>query len=404
MAVRILDGSGNVLTSTGGALDLNLKTSGITLPVSFAGSVPVTGTFWQATQPVSLASTTITGSVAVTGSFYPYSLGQQLAANSVPMVLTAAQITTLTPPAAITGFALETGGNLATIVTNTNKIPSLGQALAASSVPVVLTSAQLTTLTPPAVFNGVVTNAGTFAVQAACSGTVAFSNTTIAVTNTGTFAVQAAATLNAETTKVIGVVRTADGSGNLLTSTTNALDVNIKTGSIANTSFIATQATAANLNALVTPAGSTFWQASPTSSANTVTNPFFNAITDGTNGKVAVKAASTASVATDIALVVTQPGSTTAGACANTVVNSTSASVLSANTARREVTIVNTDVVVVYLGFGQTPTATTYHIALSPCATAHDGTGGTYTSDIWKGAINAIVTSTSGHIAITELT
>lgn len=59
------------------------------------------------------------------------------------------------------------------------------------------------------------------------------------------------ATLNAETTKVIGVVRNADGSGNLLTSTTNALDVNLKSGSIANTSFIATQATAANLNATV---------------------------------------------------------------------------------------------------------------------------------------------------------
>lgn len=57
--------------------------------------------------------------------------------------------------------------------------------------------------------------------------------------------------LTAETTKVIGVVRNADGSGNLLTSTANALDINIKSGSIANTSFAATQATAANLNATV---------------------------------------------------------------------------------------------------------------------------------------------------------
>lgn len=38
-----------------------------------------------------------------------------------------------------------------------------------------------------------------------------------------------AATLSAETTKVIGVTRTADGAGNLLTSTGNALDVNLKT-------------------------------------------------------------------------------------------------------------------------------------------------------------------------------
>lgn len=42
-------------------------------------------------------------------------LGQALAAASSPIVLTAAQMTTLTPPAAITNFANETGGNLATI-------------------------------------------------------------------------------------------------------------------------------------------------------------------------------------------------------------------------------------------------------------------------------------------------
>jgi len=59
------------------------------------------------------------------------------------------------------------------------------------------------------------------------------------------------ATLSAETTKVIGTVRTADGSGNLLTSTTNALDVNIKSGSIANTSFTVTQATGTNLHTVV---------------------------------------------------------------------------------------------------------------------------------------------------------
>ena len=69
------------------------------------------------------------------------------------------------------------------------------------------------------------------------------------VSNAGTFAVQA--TLSAETTKVIGVVRNADGSGNLLTSTSNALDINIKSGSIANTTFTATQATGTNLHTVV---------------------------------------------------------------------------------------------------------------------------------------------------------
>ena len=41
--------------------------------------------------------------------------GQAAASASMPVVLPAAQVSTLTPPAAITGFALETGGNLATL-------------------------------------------------------------------------------------------------------------------------------------------------------------------------------------------------------------------------------------------------------------------------------------------------
>jgi len=58
-------------------------------------------------------------------------LGQALAAASVPVILPSATISTLTPPAAITNYANETGGNLAaakadldTIVANTNNIPS----------------------------------------------------------------------------------------------------------------------------------------------------------------------------------------------------------------------------------------------------------------------------------------
>lgn len=129
----------------------------------------------------------------------------------------------------------------------------------------------------------------------------------------------------------------------------------------------------------------------------------FGKVTDGTN-TAAVKAASVAALATDPALVVTTNGSTTAGAPANTAVTSTSSVILAANTARREVMITNTDVVAVYIAFGQTPTATAYHVVLRPCAVAHDGSGGTFVSDIFKGAINAIVASTGGHVSIVELT
>ena len=97
--------------------------------------------------------------------------------------------------------------------------------------------------------------------------------------------------------------------------------------------------------------------------------------------------------------------STTASAVAQTAVTSTSSSILAANAARLECTVVNTGVVAVYLGLnGKTPTSANYHIALSACGVANDGTGGTYTSDLVKGAINAITASTSGTVCVTELT
>jgi hypothetical protein len=86
-------------------------------------------------------------------------LGQALAAASIPVVLTAAQQTALTPPAAITGYATsanQTTGNTS-IGSIDTKTPALGQALAAGSVPVVLPVAQITTLTPPAAITGYAT-------------------------------------------------------------------------------------------------------------------------------------------------------------------------------------------------------------------------------------------------------
>lgn len=143
-----------------------------------AATQPVSGTFWQTTQPVSGTVTANAGTNLNTSTLaleaggnlaaikadvdkIP-SQGQALAAASTPVVLTAIQVSALTPPAAITGFALE-AGHLAAIDTSTAKIPAQGQALAAASLPVVLTAAQLTTLTPPAAITG-------FALESTLSG------------------------------------------------------------------------------------------------------------------------------------------------------------------------------------------------------------------------------------------
>lgn len=76
---------------------------------------PVSGTFWQSTQPVSCA-TAATCPVAATDNLTEvggssFALGQQLAAASLPVVLTAAQISTLTPPSSVTATQ-STGSNL----------------------------------------------------------------------------------------------------------------------------------------------------------------------------------------------------------------------------------------------------------------------------------------------------
>ena len=123
------------------------------------------------------------------------------------VALPAATVSTLTPPAAITNFANETGGNLAAIKADVDKIPSQGQALAAASTPVVLPVAQITTLTPPAAITGFATS-----------------------------------TKQSDASQKTQVV---DGSGNVIGSTTNALDINIKSGN--PTTITATQSTAASL-------------------------------------------------------------------------------------------------------------------------------------------------------------
>jgi hypothetical protein len=64
-------------------------------------------------------------------------------------------------------LALESGGNLATIATRT---PALGQALAAASVPVVLTAAQVTTLTPVSTVTANIGTSGSLALDATLTG------------------------------------------------------------------------------------------------------------------------------------------------------------------------------------------------------------------------------------------
>jgi len=146
-------------------------------------TVPVSGTFWQATQPISAASlplptgaaTSANQSTIITALGSPFQFGGSIGNSSfgISGTLPSYAATPTFNLGTLNGAAtasLQTTGNssLSTIATN---IPAQGQALAASSMPVVLTAAQITTLTPP---TSLTVTQGTAAnLNATVTGTVA---------------------------------------------------------------------------------------------------------------------------------------------------------------------------------------------------------------------------------------
>ena len=165
-----IDSSGNLATTVSGSLGRTWTLSSGTDSVAITGTATVNVISGFALE----SGGNLAAIKAKTDNIPP--LGQALVAGSVPVVLTAAQIITLTPPAAITNFALETGGNLATL------------AGAVTSSVVQSNIAKINSITP-LMGNGV-TGTGSLRV------TIASDNTAFSVN----------ATLAAETTKVIGTV------------------------------------------------------------------------------------------------------------------------------------------------------------------------------------------------------
>lgn len=217
------------LTATGTALNVNVSNSAglTTVNQGNAGaqawltqvtnaSFPVTGTFWQSVQPIS--------------------------ASALPL------------PAGAATSALQTSGN-ASLTSIDSKTPALGQALAAASVPVVLTSAQLSALVPlTSISASLLTGANTIGAvningTVPVSGTVTATNPSVGTTGS---AAPSSSTL----------VGGSDGT-NLRALKTSAAGVLSVDGSavtqpVSGTFFQATQ-----------PVSGTFWQATqPVSAAS----------------------------------------------------------------------------------------------------------------------------------------
>jgi len=228
------------VTISPGANVLQAVTSSSPLPVTAAitGSVAVTGTFWQTTQPVS-------GTVA---------------ANAGTNLNTSL-------------LALETGGNLASINT---KLPSQGQALAAASMPVVLTAAQLSTLvvaqasatsgeSGPLVQGAVTTSAPTYTTGQTSPLSLDTSGNLRVNVMAGGGTGGTSSTFGASYPATGTAIGAKSSSGSLMSALNldsgGNLYVNVAAGGAGG--GIVTQATAANLNALVAQgaAGATPWLA-----------------------------------------------------------------------------------------------------------------------------------------------
>jgi hypothetical protein len=125
-------------------------------------------------------------------------------------------------------------------------------------------------------------------------------------------------------------------------------------------------------------------------------------VTDGTN-TAAVKAASTAAVAADPALVVAlSPNDRSLVAAAATLTNvassASSVSLLAANTARRGVIIFNDSNQSLYVKYGATASTTSFTYLMTPKSTWE------MILPIFQGAIDGIWASANGSARITELT
>lgn len=286
-----LQTSGNTsLSSIDGKLGtLGQKTS--------AGSAPVVIASDQSTLPVALTSASTVTVVQSTGT-------------NLHTVVDSSAL-----PTGASTSALQTTGN-ASLASIDSKTPALGQALAAASVPVVLTAAQLSTLTPltsvtvtqatgtnlhAVIDSGTITLSGTSPVSGTVTANQGTPNATpwneniaqfggssvslgskvsassmpvVIASDQGAVAISAAslplptgAATSANQTNASQKTQIVDGSGNVIASTTNALNVDVinfpATQPVSGTVTV-TQATGTNLHTVVDSGSITVTQATGT--------------------------------------------------------------------------------------------------------------------------------------------
>ena len=347
---QIVDAGGEAATVTGGKLDVNatIDTTGLATSAkqdtgnaslaSIDGKITAVNTGAVVVASSALPTGAATSAKQDTGNTSLASIDAKLT-NPLPVSGTVAVSNfPATQPVSAAALPLPTGASteatLALIKAKTDNIPALGQALAVASTPVVLTAAQISTLTPQ---TNALTDTQLRATPIPVSGTVTVDTSLLATSANQATEITALGTLLTTSdfdTKTGSLTETAPATdtassglnGRLqriaqrLTSLITALGSPFQAGgSIGNTSFGATQATAANLNATVVGTGTFATQATLQAGSALVgkvgidqTTPgTTNKVSIGTDGTVAINAALPAG-SNVIGHVIADSGSTTA--------------------------------------------------------------------------------------------
>lgn len=197
-----------------------------TQPVSLSGSVAVTGTFWQATQPVSgtVAVSNLPASQAVTGTFWQATqpVSGTVAVSNLPATQAVSgtfwQTTQpvsgtfwqATQPVSAASLPLPTGAATETTLAAMNtKVPTVAQKTMANSLPVVIASDQSAVPTS----NVVLASCPLFVTATAAVNTAL--TTTLPAAGSGLFHY----ITNIQVTKLYSVIGVAAGAGVIVTTT-----------------------------------------------------------------------------------------------------------------------------------------------------------------------------------------
>ena len=170
LKTSIVDAGGDAVTVTGGKLDVNATINATAGPIADGVDSNIKATVKDLTNSNPLTVAIMDGSgdqITSFGGGTQYTEGDTDATitgtavmweDAANTLVVASSAKPLPVSASIDTTGLATSATDASTASIDTKTPALGQALAAASTPVVLTAAQLTTLTPPAAITGFATS------------------------------------------------------------------------------------------------------------------------------------------------------------------------------------------------------------------------------------------------------